>query len=176
MIVRPEIDAVTSAATSKTRLAWLPLIVSARRRSGDRRGVGGARLGQGQFARRQRDRLRGGEDGRVEGDRLGGAQHVGQVDRLAEAQLARCRAGAVGGRVDDQPCLGLEGADVGDGRVEREAALVGRDAAGGPCPCRWPGCRAAGPWSGSARRSRPAGPAAGRWDSRRAPAGCRCRR
>ena len=45
-------------------------------------------------------------------------------------RIARRRAGPVAGRVDDQG-IGLEGADVGPGRVEREAALVGGEAGDG---------------------------------------------
>ena len=45
-------------------------------------------------------------------------------------EVAGGRAGAVDGRVDDQGGLSLEGADVGCG-VEREAALVSGDTAGG---------------------------------------------
>ena len=57
--------------------------------------------------------------------------------------------------------LALEGADV-DGADPAQAALVGGGDAGATgVRRRSPGCRAAGPWSGSGRRSCPAGPAAG---------------
>ena len=79
-----------------------------------------------ELALRQRDRLRCGEDGRVEGDRLGAAQHIGQVDGLAQAQVAQGRCSAVERGIDHQSGLSLEGADVG-GRAKGEAALVGRD-------------------------------------------------
>ena len=60
--------------------------------------------------------------------------------------------------------LALEGADV-DGAADAGPRRAGRWCARMParwCPRRWPGCRAAGPWSGSGRRSRPGARAAGR--------------
>ena len=132
----------------------------ARRRAGDR--LRPARVAQLELALRQRDRLGRGEDGRVEGDRLGPVQDIGQVDRLAQVsspRANRCRRSVV---LTTSRCLGLEGADVDRAessgnprwswRSRGDAGVVGR------CPCRWPGCRAGAPWSGSARRSRPAGP------------------
>src|SRR5262249_40592416 len=55
----------------------------------------------------------------------------GKVDRLAQAELARARANAVGHGVDDQGRpLSLERADV-DSAGPRLAALIGRGGAGG---------------------------------------------
>ncbi len=49
----------------------------------------------------------------VEGDRLGTVQQIRQADSLAQAQVARGRAGAVARGIDHEPGLNLEGPDVG---------------------------------------------------------------
>ena len=100
VMVRPEIAAVTPVSISKTRLVTAAADGHARRGPVDR--LRPAVVAQLELALRQRDRLRRGEDGRVEGDRLGGVEHIGQVDGLAQAQLARGRAGAVAGGIDHQ--------------------------------------------------------------------------
>ena len=159
MIVRPLIDAVTPGSTWNTRLALLPLTVTP---------AAGPVIVSVPVVSLSSSWAPVSVIVCALAKTVGSkvivsvaAQGIGQVDRLAQVELARGRDQAVGGRVDHQRAsLGLEGADV-DRAVEREAALVGRDAAA-RCPRRWPGCRAAGPWSGSARRSCPAVRAEGR--------------
>ena len=89
---------------------------------------------------------------------------LGQVDRHAQRELARRHLGRRRSMLTtsgtDVVCVWK--ADVGTGRVEREAALVGGQAARPRCRRRWRRCRAGGPWSASARRSSPAGPGQGR--------------
>ena len=90
-----------------------------------------ARVAQLELAAVQRDGLGGGEDGWVEGDRVGAGKHIGQVDRPAQVELAERTAAAARGCVDHQRAgLGLEGADV-DRAVKREATLIGRDVVDG---------------------------------------------
>ena len=59
---------------------------------------------------------------------------VGQVDRLAEAQLARRRAGAVDRRVDDEP--GWVWKAPMSGRASRARSRAGRWSA--PMAVPWP--------------------------------------
>ena len=100
--------------------------------------------------------------------RHGDGQRVGE--RLADH--GRLRGAAVDGR--EVEALALEGADV-EGPFPASGTprwSVCRGLPGSVVPaCRSPGCRGAGPWWGSARRSRPAAPAAG---CRRSGCCCRC--
>ena len=124
VIVRPERLAEVPLSTWKTRLAPPPLTASLPR-PGPRIVIGPVALlsSSGPAVRVMTDGL--GEGRLVEGDGGAAVEDVGEVDGLAEAELARGRAEAVDGGVDDQRSgLRLEGADVGR-VVQREAALVG---------------------------------------------------
>ena len=183
VMVRPEIDAVTPASTWNTRLGSPPLIVTPAGRAGDR----GRRrsFAQLELAAGQGDRLRGGEDGRVEGDRRSPAGLIGQVDGAGRVERRRRRCRAVAGRVDStSERLRLEGADV-----DRAASAKPRWSVVTPLtavPASMAGLPGKRAWSGSARRCRPAGPGRGRrrqtWlpltpssgrPSRRCRSGCR---
>ena len=72
----------------------------------------GGHVRQFELAGGQRNRLRRGKDARLEGDRVGTWEDIGQIDRLAETELAEVRSPAIGGRVHDQRNTGLEGTDV----------------------------------------------------------------
>ena len=129
-MVRPERVAVTPLSIWKTPLVPPPLIVTP--------AAGPVIVSRPLFAQleralRQCDRLGVREHGRVERDRLGSRQDIGQVDGPAEVQLAGLVAAAIGRRVDHQ--LAGRGrvwkAPMSIGLSEREAALVGGDAADG---------------------------------------------
>ena len=75
----------------KTRLAWLPLIVSRLAPGPATTGLPAAPSPMSPLGQRDRSG-RGTEDRRREADRVGAGLDIGQVDRLAKVELARARS------------------------------------------------------------------------------------
>ena len=136
VIVRPKIDAMTLASTWKTRPALLPLTDS---RFAPGPVIVTVPLSSSSWL--PSSVIVWGVAKTVGSNVIASVppSSVSQVDGLAQTQVAGWRAGAVDGGVDHQG-VGLEGADVGPGRGEREAPLVG---GGGAVGCALADRRAA---------------------------------
>ena len=101
VIVRPEMDAVTPASTWNTRLSPPPLTVTPA--AGPVIVSVSLVLLSSSWRAGQGDRLRRGEDGRVEGDgRVSRGIEVGEGDGLGQAQEARSRGEGIARRIHDQ--------------------------------------------------------------------------
>ena len=141
---------------SNTRLAWLPLTV---RRPGpgpgDRRG---RLIRKRELTGGERDHLRHAEGARVERDRVGGGERIGEIDRLAQAELAGARPDAVGWDIDGKRCaLRLKvPRSIAVARAKPRSSVAGTPAPEAPAPMA--GLSGKTPGSRAARHSRPGGP------------------